>query len=201
MSELQLRRPAADHHAHDAAKVDNSKFAMWLYLASEVIIFTVLIGAYVIFRFNNPELVEEAHKGINVLLVTFNTFLLLMSSWAMVMGLMAIQHDDQQGFMRWIGATALLGAVFVGLQYVEYQELAHEGIAIYNSEFGARFYSMTFFHGFHVFVGVLWALMILYRGSRQRYSSTNFLGIEIFGLYWHFVDVVWIVLFTLIYLI
>ena len=103
--------------------------------------------------------------------------------------------------MKWIGATAVLGTIFVALQGVEYTQLAHENVAIYNSEFGMRFYAMTGFHGFHVIIGVLWALFVLRNGYRARYDSQNYLGVEIFGLYWHFVDVVWIFLFTLIYLI
>ncbi len=189
-------------HGHDAgSRSENLKLAFWLYLASEVILFGVLISTYAVFRFNNPDLVAEAHKAVSIGLVGFNTFLLLGSSWAMVMGLLAIQRDNRSAFLRWIGATAVLGAIFVGLQYVEYGELAHEGIAIYSTEFGMRFYAMTAFHGFHVIVGVLWALFIVWNGWRGNYSSRNYTGVEVFGLYWHFVDVVWIFLFTLIYLI
>jgi len=192
---------AIDHSGlTPAQKIDNLKFAMWLYLASEVVIFGVLIATYVVFRYNNPELVKEAHETVDITLVGFNTFLLLASSWAMVMGLRAIQHNNRQGLLRWIGGTIVLGTVFVALQGVEYTQLAHENVAIYNSEFGMRFYAMTGFHGFHVIIGVLWALWVLRQGYRGRYDK-NALGVEIFGLYWHFVDVVWVILFTLIYLI
>ena len=98
------------------------------------------------------------------------------------------------------------GAVFLGGQYIEYRELAHLGITLgfdANSgwgSFGMRFYAPTFFHGVHVLVGVLWALEVLRRGAKGRYDH-NPIGIEMFGLYWHFVDVVWIMLFTLIYLV
>jgi|FLYN01.1.fsa_nt_gi heme/copper-type cytochrome/quinol oxidase subunit 3 len=204
MSEMSVQHKHSEGAAHGhaaALRVDNLKLGMWLYLGSEVVIFGVLIGAYAIFRYNFPDLVREAHEALDIGLVGFNTFLLLGSSWAMVMGLRAIQRDDRQGFMRWIGATALLGTIFVALQGVEYTQLAHENVAIYNSEFGMRFYAMTAFHGFHVIIGVLWALYVLRNGYLGRYHSHNYLGVEIFGLYWHFVDVVWIFLFTLIYLI
>lgn len=202
MSEMHLEH----HHTPMSAKerelkFDNLKFAMWLYLASEVVIFTVLIAGYAIFRLNNPELVKEAHEKVSVALVGFNTFLLLASSWAMVKGLLKIQRNNRQGLVRWIGATAILGAVFVALQYVEYQELAHHGITIYGDQFGMRFYPMTSFHGVHVIIGVIWALFVVWRGRQGVYDNGNYLGVEIFGLYWHFVDVVWIILFTLIYLI
>jgi heme/copper-type cytochrome/quinol oxidase subunit 3 len=204
MSEMsvQHKHSEGEAHGHSAAlRIDNLKLGMWLYLASEVVIFGVLIATYAVFRYNAPELVKEAHAALDIGLVGLNTFLLLGSSWAMVMGLRAIQRDDRQGLVRWIGATALLGTIFVALQGVEYTQLAHENVAIYNSEFGMRFYAMTGFHGFHVIIGVLWALFVLRNGYLGRYDSKNYLGVEVFGLYWHFVDVVWVFLFTLIYLI
>jgi len=197
-----------EHHGHadPHAQAENLKFAFWLYLASEVVIFATMIAVFVVFRLHNPEIVHEVHAEANILLVTLNTFLLLSSSWAMVMGLREIQRDNRQGLVRWIGLTAILGAIFVGLQYVEYNELSHMGVALFNQGnkfdgFGMRFYAPTAFHGFHVIVGVLWALYVVWNGMRGRYSSKNYAGVEVFGLYWHFVDVVWILLFTLLYLV
>jgi heme/copper-type cytochrome/quinol oxidase subunit 3 len=202
MTDMTIERAHGEEAmpAPTPAQIDNAKFAMWLYLASEVVIFAVFIGAYAVFRFNMPEIVREVHEEVGVLLVTFNTFLLLASSWAMVMGLQQIQRGNQQGLVQWIGITAVLGTVFVLLQYVEYNELAHLGLSL-DTEFGMRFYAPTAFHGAHVIVGVLWALRILNRARKGYYSARNYLGVEIFGLYWHFVDVVWIILFTLIYLV
>jgi heme/copper-type cytochrome/quinol oxidase subunit 3 len=180
---------------------NNVKFAVWLYLASEVVIFASLIAVYGVFRYHNPTVVQEIKAESGILLVSFNTFLLLMSSWAMVMGLTQIQRGNARGLMMWITVTAALGTTFVLLQYVEYSTLASEGIALYNSEFGMRFYPPTFFHGAHVVVGVLWALYVVWRARGGHYSPSNYLGVETFGLYWHFVDVVWIVLFTVIYLV
>lgn len=192
---------APSTHAHAGEnRGANLKFAMWLFLASEVVIFTVMIATYVIFRINNAELVHEIHEQTGVLLVSLNTFLLLTSSWTMVMGLRAIQMGDQKGLSRNILITAVLGFVFVALQYVEYSTLAAEGITIYGSEFGMRFYSVTALHGAHVVLGGLWALLVARNASRGNYTAENFAGVEVFGLYWHFVDVVWIILFTVIYL-
>lgn len=201
---------AAAHHVMDREaelrSIDNQKFAMWLYLASEVVIFTVFIAAYALFRINEPEEVRHVQEDLGVYLVSFNTFLLLTSSWAMVMGLRQIQRNNIQGLMRWLGLTALLGTAFVALQYVEYQELAHIRVTLpYDSDafsgFGMHFYTPTAFHGAHVIVGVLWCLEVIRRARNGRYSARNYVGVEVFGLYWHFVDVVWILLFTLIYLI
>ncbi|MCY4538260.1 MAG: cytochrome c oxidase subunit 3 [Chloroflexi bacterium] len=211
MAELtasQLSAPAHDDHGHMSAEEhnENMKLGMWLYLASEIVIFSMMIVGYVLFRINEPDVVELAHSKLGVGLVTANTFVLLASSFFMVMGLRAMQGGNRQGMLRWIGATALGGAVFLAGQYIEYSELAHLGITLgYDIEsqwqtFGMRFYAPTFFHGAHVLVGVLWALEVMRRGAKGRYDH-NPIGIEMFGLYWHFVDVVWIMLFTLIYLV
>ncbi|HEX2905270.1 MAG TPA: heme-copper oxidase subunit III [Phototrophicaceae bacterium] len=217
MSNVSIQQQAEVHakaehqHQHAANRSDNLKFATWLYLASEVVIFAVLIATFVLFRQHRPEVLQQFHDGIQewpgIWLVSLNTFLLLSSSWAMVMGLRQIQLGNPSGLMRWIALTALLGAIFVALQYVEYTELSHQGITLYYNQdggytdFGMRFYAPTAFHGFHVIVGVIWALYIVLNARRGKYTAANYAGIEVFGLYWHFVDVVWIVLFTVIYLI
>jgi heme/copper-type cytochrome/quinol oxidase subunit 3 len=214
MSEARIERPQA--HTESQAKAiqtNNLKFAMWLFLASEVVIFTVLIGTYVLFSINHREVVHEIHESTinvfgleikSVFLVALNTFLLLTSSWAMVMGLREIQRGNRQGLIRWISITAVLGIVFLVFQYIEYGVLASKGVAINGTgplgEFGMRFYTPTALHGAHVLGGVIWALLLLRHASRGGYQN-NPVGVEIFGLYWHFVDVVWIVIFTVIYLI
>ncbi|MBE2268051.1 MAG: heme-copper oxidase subunit III [Anaerolinea sp.] len=204
MSEAQARIDHPQAHTPtqaEAKHIDNMKFAMWLFLASEVVLFAVLIAGFVLFRVNHPERVKEVHEAAGILLVSLNTFLLLSSSWTMVMGLRAIQNNEQAALVRWISLTALLGAVFVFLQFIEYTTLSAEGITIYDDLFGMRFYAPTALHGAHVIAGVLWALWVIRRGAQGVYNNGKYLGVEIFGLYWHFVDVVWIVLFTLIYLV
>jgi len=203
--------PAATHReahgaAHAVSRAENLKFATWLFLASEVVIFASMIGVFIVFRIQHPQVVLAVHHNTNILLVTLNTFLLLTSSWAMVMGLREIRQNNPQGLIRWFGLMCLLGLVFVGLQYVEYQQLAHEGIALFNQGnefdgFGARFYAPTAFHGVHVIVGVLWGLYVINNTRKGKYDSKNYVGVEVFGLYWHFVDVVWVILFTMLYLV
>lgn len=191
-------------HGSAVQRAENYKFATWLYLASEVVIFTVFIAGYVLFRFRTPEEVHEVHSQLNIWLVTANTFLLLTSSWAMVMGLREIQRNNRNGLLKWFALTAFLGVVFMGGQYLEYKELAHLSITLGGDAyegFGMRFYVPTFFHGVHVFIGVIWCLLVMNNARRGGYNSERYVGVEVFGLYWHFVDVVWIVLFTLIYLV
>lgn len=208
MAEMTVDQPAqvAGHeHGAEDLSTRNQKLGMWLYLASEVVIFAIMIAGYIIFRINEPEIVREIHKELGIALVTANTFILLASSWAMVMGLRAIQMGKRQEFLTWIGVTTVMGIIFLIGQYIEYAELAHleitlDGIHPEFAGFGMRFYAPTAFHGAHVLVGVIWALEVMRRGANGHYDE-NPVGVELFGLYWHFVDVVWIMLFTLIYLV
>lgn len=209
MSEARLdRQPEAavagghaDEHGHGAySHAENLKFAIWLFLASEVIIFTVLIAAYLVFAVSHRELIKEIHEAVGILLVSGNTFILISSSWTMVMGLRELQRGNIRGLRRWISATALLGLLFFALQMVEYSQLSAIGITL-TTEFGAHFYAPTMLHGAHVIAGVIWALFVVRQAGRNRYSATNTVGVEIFGLYWHFVDVIWIFIFTCIYLL
>lgn len=207
MAEMTVNQPAhaAEDHAAEDLSIRNQKLGMWLYLASEVVLFAIMIAGYIIFRLNEPAIVSDVHKELGIVLVTINTFILLASSWAMVMGLRAIQMGKRQEFLTWIGVTAFMGIIFLGGQFIEYNELAHleitlDGIHPEFAGFGMRFYAPTAFHGAHVLVGVIWALEVMRRGANGRYDK-NPIGVELFGLYWHFVDVVWIMLFTLIYLV
>ena len=200
----QLEHHHDDEHA-SAEQVENLKLATWLYIASETVIFAVLIGAFAVFRIFEPQYAEAFHNELGVGLVTINTFILLASSYAMVMALRAAEMSNRQGFMQWMGAVLGMGTLFVILQFVEYSELSHLQITLDGSggefgRFGMYFYAPTFFHGAHVFAGVLMGLEVLRRGARGDFDG-NAIILELFGLYWHFVDVVWIILFALIYLV
>lgn len=200
---LQTRRPMP------GMGVYNMKLGMWVFLLSEVMFFTSLIGAYIILRAAHPDAFAEPGVVLNVPLTAFNTFVLICSSVTMVKAFAAIEHDDQAGLRRWLIATALLGMFFVGVQAYEYIKLAEHGFlpaaAAYRAEgaplYGMTFYTMTGFHGAHVSIGVLCLWFTVLQAYRGRYSRANHGGVEIMGLYWHFVDLVWIILFTIVYLI
>jgi cytochrome c oxidase subunit 3/cytochrome o ubiquinol oxidase subunit 3 len=119
----------------------------------------------------------------------------------MVLALNAIQHNQRRAGAYWLLATALLGMLFLGGQAIEFSVLAHEGVTLSSGPFGQGFLLLTGFHGTHVFIGILWLLACFARAIRGGFHAGNFIGPEIAGLYWHFVDVVWVVIFTLIYLI
>jgi heme/copper-type cytochrome/quinol oxidase subunit 3 len=200
--------------------VYNMKLGMWVFLLSEVMFFTSLIGSYVILRFANPEHFANPGVVLNVPLTALNTFFLICSSVTMVKAFAAIQQGDQRGLKLWLAATIVIGSIFVGIQVVEYNILISEhfvpnaegyaalgrvhvegGPVVGGPLYGATFYTMTGFHGAHVSLGVLALIFVLVRSMRGAYTQTSHAGVEIIGLYWHFVDLVWIILFTIVYLI
>lgn len=210
-----LGTSAEAHGGHTSTAVHNNslKFAMWLFLASEIVLFMTVLAGYFIFSVHNREVVHEIHGSTisafgfqlpSVFLVAFNTFLLLTSSWTMVMGLREAEHGNRKGLIQWITYTAILGAIFLVFQYIEYGILASHGVVLNGTdefgEFGMRFYAPTALHGAHVLAGVIWALWVIRQGRRGAYDK-NPIGVEVFGLYWHFVDVIWILIFTIVYLI
>lgn len=189
--------------------VYNMKLGMWVFLLSEVMFFTSLIGAYIILRFANPEAFALPGEVLNVPLTAGNTFLLICSSVTMVKAFAAIEHGDQRGLRLWLLATVAIGTTFVGVQVYEYIKLAGHGFvpmaegyhAAGSPLYGATFYTMTGFHGAHVTLGVLAMSWITWRAFQGKYTQESHGGVETMGLYWHFVDLVWIILFTIVYLI
>ncbi|GMR12967.1 MAG: heme-copper oxidase subunit III [Gemmatimonadota bacterium] len=198
-----------NRHPMPGMQVYNLKLGMWIFLLSEVMFFTSLIGSYIILRFAHPEHWTQPGVILNVPLTAVNTFLLICSSVTMVKAFVAIEQGDQKGLKLWLLATILIGASFVGIQVVEYTKLIHEGFvpsfSAYAAEggnlYGATFYLMTGFHGAHVTIGVLCLIFVLFRAMKGAYTAESYGGVEIIGLYWHFVDLVWIILFTIVYLL
>jgi len=179
--------------------VERGKFAIWLFLATEVMFFTGLIGAYIVLRSASSSWPNPAER-LAVDLTAFNTFVLITSSWMMVKSLFAAEAGDKAGLLKWLGLTILGGSLFVGIQVYEYFELYHHGALPSTDIFWSTFYVTTGFHGFHVIVGVIWLICAWVAAFRGKYTPQNYLGLELAGLYWHFVDLVWVLLFTIIYL-
>jgi heme/copper-type cytochrome/quinol oxidase subunit 3 len=173
---------------------------MWLFLASECLFFGSFIAAFLIYRDRN--VVGPYPEDLyDIPFTSVSSFILLMSSLTMVLSLAAIQRGDMRQMRIWIIATALLGLTFLSGQAYEFTEFWREGLSLDQNLFGTTFYVLTGFHGAHVSVGVLILLSLVDASWRGKLTADNSLAVELAGLYWHFVDIVWIVIFTLIYLI
>jgi cytochrome c oxidase subunit 3/cytochrome o ubiquinol oxidase subunit 3 len=197
MTQQTLTHPEA-HRAGKDLGIDHLKLGVWLFLASEVMFFGGLIAAFLHYKVNAP----SPQAGLlSIPLVGVNTFVLLTSSFTVVQGLAAIRRGSRAGLIRFLGITVLLGALFLAGQGYEFAKLYREGVTLQSSVFGSSFFTLTGFHGLHVLIGIAWAASTLLHATRGRYTDQDHIGVEVFGLYWHFVDIVWIVLFTLIYLV
>lgn len=179
--------------------LDSRKMGIWMFIASEVIFFTGLIATYLVYRSRTPRAEGLGHLELNV--AAAMTLILLLSSFTMVSALAAARDGKMQQMRWWLVGTAFFGLVFLSSQAYEWSLLFREGVLPWTNLFGATFFTTTGFHGTHVFIGVIWILAVLARALRGGVTPENNLSVEMVGLYWHFVDMVWVVLFTVIYLI
>jgi heme/copper-type cytochrome/quinol oxidase subunit 3 len=173
---------------------------MWAFLGSDCMFFGALLATYLVYHGKS----RQGPYPLDVFdleLTSLSTFVLLMSSLTMVLTLAAVQRDRLAHFRFWGLLTVLLGGTFLGFQAYEFTTFAHAGLRLGGNLFGSTFYTLTGLHGLHVSVGVLWLLSLL--GASFRHSATRDLSldVEIAGLYWHFVDLVWIAIFTMVYLL
>ena len=189
----------ANDHVTGTGLSDN-KLLMWVFLGSECLLFGGLISTYLIYR---GRFAAGPAPGdiFDIPFTSVSSFVLLMSSLTMVLALSALQRGDIRNNRLWLLTTVLLGSLFIGGQVYEFTTFLREGLGYTTSPFSSAFFTLTGFHGVHVSVGIV-MLMSLYvsslRGNLRRESAET---VEIVGLYWHFVDVVWIFIFTVIYLV
>jgi len=173
---------------------------MWAFLGSDCLFFGSLISTYTIYR--NHSLVGPFPQEIfDIPYTSVSAFVLLMSSLTMVLALAAIQRGDIPGMRVWLIATGLLGTVFVGGQVYEFTGFIRDGLSLSKNLFGTTFFVLTGFHGAHVTVGIIILFSLVLNSLRGAIQQKDSLVVEIAGLYWHFVDVVWIVIFTVVYLL
>lgn len=183
--------------------MDHRKLLMWLFLASDCMFFGALIATYMIYRGRSEEMGigPFPHELVDIPFTSVSAFVLLMSSLTMVLALGSLQQNNIRGSRIWLLATSILGAIFLGGQYFEFTEFYHEGLSLTTNIYGASFYTLTGFHGTHVAIGVIWLISLLFVSLRGGLQAKDSMTLEVAGLYWHFVDIVWIVIFTLVYLI
>jgi len=192
-----------EHHTpveETSTGLNNRKLLMWAFLGSDVMFFGAFIATYLVYR--GKSLVGPyPSEVLNIPITTVSTFVLLMSSLAMVLALHYVKEGEKNKGTLWILVVVVLGAIFMGFQFVEFREFAHLGLTPRTNIFGTTFFILTGIHGAHVTIGVIWMAFLAYSSNSGALRSDNALDLEIAGLYWHFVDIVWIVIFTVIYLI
>jgi cytochrome c oxidase subunit 3/cytochrome o ubiquinol oxidase subunit 3 len=195
------------HAAHDSGHgtslgVDSRKMGVWAFIGSETLFFAALIVTYLIYKpINLANGGQDPKEFLGIAVTSVLAAILLASSLTMVLALAAIRRRDMRQFKIWLLATAGLGLCFLGGQVYEFTELVHEGVTLSSSLFGTTFFVLTGFHGTHVGIGVTWLLSVFVKVLRYPNSPENEMDVELGGLYWHFVDLVWVAIFTLIYLL
>lgn len=190
-----------DHSAHfTSTGLSNNKLAFWLFLGSECLLFGGLISTYFLYRGRVAD--GPTPKDVfDIPFTSVSSFVLLMSSLTMVLAVSSARREDTRRMRVWLVTTALLGATFVGGQLYEFTVFYREGLGYSTSLFSSSFYTLTGFHGVHVSVGIIMLLSLVIITLRSRIPGNRPEVVELIGLYWHFVDIVWIVIFTLVYLI
>ncbi len=182
---------------HDVSHL--RKVAMWVFLGSEVLLFGSLITTFLLYRTRIGD-GPGAEEIFDIPFTSVSSFILLMSSLTMVMAHHSASRKDWRQMRVWLLATGMLGMVFLAGQVFEFTEFVEEGLTVTTSPFGSSFFVLTGFHGAHVAVGVLMLLATAFMSFTGRLRDGEGMNVEIIGLYWHFVDIVWIVIFTVVYL-
>ncbi|MEZ4585022.1 MAG: cytochrome c oxidase subunit 3 [Gemmatimonadales bacterium] len=203
-----------DEHHYTATGLDNRKLAIWAFIGSECLFFASLISTYLVYKgkslvgpYPHAESqcmlhgeMQACEAIFEIPLVTFGTAVLLFSSFFVVLALYGAQKGNRRMLLGWLSATVLCGLFFVGMQVYEFYHFLHKGLGYTTNLFGSTFYTLTGFHGSHVTLGVIWLITMLVLALRGKLPPEKSLNLELAALYWHFVDVVWIVIFPVVYL-
>jgi heme/copper-type cytochrome/quinol oxidase subunit 3 len=193
MSEMSRSTAIVGHH-------ENDKLAMWFFLGGEVVFFTTLILTLVFARLTHAADYLDFRAHLSIPLIGANTFVLIASSYMVVRSMEAIREGRQTALRYNLIGVLVFGLLFLGGQAYEWSELFRAGVSLKDT-FGTPFFTVTGVHGTHVFIGAVWCIYVIVSAFRGAFTQDHYRGVENFGLYWHFVDIVWIILFTLIYLV
>jgi len=192
--------PTTGHETFSTSTgLSNEKLGMWVFLSSECLLFGGLISTYLLLHDKSVS-GPTPEDVFDIPFTSVSSFVLLMSSLTMVLAVSAITRGDQSRSRLWLTTTGLLGAIFIGGQVYEFTSFYREGLGFTTNIFGSAFYTLTGFHGVHVTVGILMLLSLVGLSLRGRLGQDRAETVEIIGLYWHFVDIVWIIIFTVVYL-
>jgi len=186
---------------YNATGIPSGKLGMWVFLASEIMLFGAFISSYVVLRMGSANFGVPSEEVLTRPLATLNTFVLITSSITMVLALAAIQRDNIKQFAAYMLATMSLGITFLVIKGFEYAHKIHEGLTISSSLFGSFYFTLTGLHALHMLGGLVFNTYILINGLRGKFSNGHSGRVEYAGLYWHFVDLVWVILFPIFYLV
>jgi len=200
--------PGMPNYGHNTnTGMSNAKLMMWLFLGSECLLFGALISTYMLYknRFNDlrdgiPNSGTAPHDVFDIPFTSASSFVLLMSSLTMVLALSAIVRGQEARFRGWTLTTVLLGSVFIASQIYEFTVMVEEGVGYSTNIASSAFYSLTGFHGVHVTIGIIMLMSLFVMNLQGKLKQEHSETVEIVGLYWHFVDIVWILIFTVVYL-
>ncbi len=181
--------------------LETAKLGIWAFLATEVLLFGGLFTAYTVFRIGQPRMFHTEYLKLNRLFGAVNTVVLICSSLTVALGIAAIRQGRQRMLKVCLVLTLLLAATFLGVKYAEYSEHIARHELPRTNNFFSLYYMMTGLHAIHVFAGMIALTTMLVLAARGKFSAEYHAPVEITGLYWHFVDLVWIYLFPLLYLI
>ena len=192
--------PHTEEHEAASTGLDNRKLLMWAFLGSDCLFFGALISTYLVHK--NKSVVGPFPEDVFSIPVTsVSTFVLLMSSMSMVLAYAALTRGNLKVFRIWLASTAIMGMTFLAFQVFEFRDFAQHGLTPRTNLFGTTFFTLTGFHGAHVTIGVIWLLSLLFNSYRPgQVTAERHLDVDLAALYWHFVDIVWIVIFTVVYL-
>lgn len=191
---------AGQPHSMTSRSISNNKLLMWLFLGSECLLFGALISSYLLLKERLPEGEIGPNDVFDIPFTSVSSFVLLLSSLTMVLALANMTRGDEHRFRVWTVTTALLGATFIAGQVYEFSVFYEEGLGYTTNIFSSAFFSLTGFHGAHVTLGIVMLMSLVVLNLRGRLGPDRAEVVEIVGLYWHFVDIVWILIFTVVYL-
>ena len=185
--------------SNNATGLTNNKLGMWLFLGSDCLLFGALISTYLLLRHRGEGIGPD--EVFDIPFTSVSSFVLLMSSMSMVFAVSAIARGEDQKLRLWLLVTALLGGTFIAGQVYEFTSFYREGLGYTTNVFSSAFYSLTGFHGVHVSAGIIMLMSLFVLSLTGRLKQDRAETVEIVGLYWHFVDIVWVLIFTIVYLI
>lgn len=202
---LNLNVPAQSHDGHDLDDHDHHDYAgdtifgFWIYILSDCLLFGTLFAVYAVYSNSFAGLIEPKEL-FNLTFVLTETALLLFSSFTFGMAMLKANHEDMKGMLKWLGITFMLGFCFLIMELYEFYHFSNEGATFHSSAYWSAFYGLVATHGLHVFAGLVWMIVLFFHFKRDGFSEDNKTRLACLSLFWHFLDIIWICVFSVVYL-